>query len=257
MCLPDPPEQALSGRTLNQSSDTSLFSLLRIKIETLILRKASEVFDMACKQGTFNRDIRSVAVGLWGILVLGVWTCIASTQKGHPPKGSPTEITSQVKSDPSPAVGTVIGFPKSESSTGRPSGAVTSIKSPLADQTPTKRTPKESLGWTQIAADSTPSPVLVLSPEISQSNNQLNQSESLLPHQPSFAQTIRRKAYRSQWSARQLRDAETKKRLLELWHRSLARSETHESWAMFSKQDKRKKAASTARKKGSLVLNHN
>src|SRR4029077_17646861 len=149
------------------------------------------------------------------------------------------------KSDPSPAAGTVIGFPKSESSTGRPSGAVTSIKSPLADQAPAERTPKEILGWTQIAADSTPSPVLALSPEISQSNNQLNQSESLLPHQPSFAQTIRRKAsYRGQWSARQLRYAETKKRLLELWHRSLARSETHESWAMLSKQDKRRKATS-------------
>ena len=177
---------------------------------------------MACRQGTFNRDIRSVAVGLWGILVLGVWACIASTQKRHPPKGNPTEITSQAKSDSSPAVGTVIGFPKSESSTGRPSGAVTSIKSPLADQTPTERTPKESLGWTQIAADSTPSPVLVLSPEISQSNDQLNQNESLPPPQPTFARAIRRKAsYRSQVSARQLRDVETKKRLLELWHRSL------------------------------------
>jgi hypothetical protein len=194
---------------------------------------------MACRQGTFNRDIRSVAVGLWGILVLGVWTCIASTQKRHPPKSSPTEITSQAKSDSSPAVSTVTGFPKSESSTDQSSGAVSWIKSPLTDQTPAERTLKESLGWTQIAAGSTPSPVLVLSPEISQSNNQLNQSESLLPHQPSFAQTIRRKAsHRSQWSARQLRDVETKKRLLELWHRSLARSEIQKSWAIFSKQNK-------------------
>ena len=133
---------------------------------------------MAWRQGAFNRDIRSVAVGLWGILVLGVWTCIASSQKRHPPKGSPTEVTRIAKSDPSPTEGTVIGFPKSESSTDRPSGEVTSIKSPLADQTPTERTPKESLGWTQIAADSTPSPVLALGPEISQSNKQLNQSEA-------------------------------------------------------------------------------
>jgi len=48
-------------------------------------------------------------------------------------------------------------------STNRSSGAVTSVKFPLADQRPTERSPRESLGWTQIAVGSTPSPVRVLS----------------------------------------------------------------------------------------------
>jgi hypothetical protein len=58
-------------------------------------------------------------------------------------------------------------------------------------------------------------------------------------YQPNSARTFRRKAsYQSHRSARQLGEAEAKRRLLELWHRSLAKSETPKSRAIFSKQDK-------------------
>ena len=60
---------------------------------------------------------------------------------------------------------------------------------------------------------STPSPVLVLSPEISPPSAQPNRSESLLPYQPNSVGTTRRNApYRSLRSARLLGGAEPKRR---------------------------------------------
>jgi hypothetical protein len=66
-------------------------------------------------------------------------------------------------------------------------------------------------------------------------------------YHPNSARTFSRKAsYQSHRSARQLGDAEAKSRLLELRHRSLAKSETPKT-----RQAKRKKAVSNARKKES------
>ena len=68
-------------------------------------------------------------------------------------------------------------------------------------------------------------------------------------HHPTPARTFRRKAsYQSHSSARRLGDAEAKRRLIELWHRSLAKSEAPKRWAIFSRQAKRKKASTAARK---------
>jgi len=197
-----------------------------------------------------NRDSCSVAVGLWGILILGAWACVVLTEKRHPRKGGLTEMTSQAKCDSSPNPGSATGFTRTDLSANGSSGAVISAKSPVAHQRPTEGSPKESLGWAQITAGSTPSPVFVLSPKISYTSDQPNRSESLSPYKPNSTRTFRRKApYQSRRSSRQLADAEAKKRLLELWHRGLAKSETRKIWATFSSQDKKKKAAGTARKK--------
>jgi hypothetical protein len=199
----------------------------------------------------FNRDTRAFCVGLLGILFLAAWACLALIQERHPPNGDVTEITSQAKSDSSPTADTTTLFTRTESSPNMSSGAVTSVKSPLADQRPTERSSKESLGWTEIAGGSTASPVFVLSPESSQPSDRANQRESLLSDQPNSAQTFRRKApYQSHRSARELGDAEAKRRLIELWHQSLARTEKEKarSWAMFSKLERKKKAAFTVRK---------
>jgi hypothetical protein len=196
----------------------------------------------------FDRDTRGFCVGLLGILFLAAWACLVLIQKRHPPKGGLTETTSLA--DSSPTADTATLFTRTELSANRSSGAVTSVKSPLADQRPTEPSPKESLGWTEIAGGSTPSPVLVLSPESSHLSDRANQRESLLSYQPNSARTFRRKApYQSRRLASQLGDAEAKRRLLELWHRSLAKSETPKSWAIFSRPDKSKKAVSTARKR--------
>jgi hypothetical protein len=125
----------------------------------------------------FNRDTRAFCVGLLGILFLAAWACLALIQERHPPNGDVTEITSQAKSDSSPTADTTTLFTRTESSPNMSSGAVTSVKSPLADQRPTERSSKESLGWTEIAGGSTPSPVFVLSPESSQPSDRANQRD--------------------------------------------------------------------------------
>src|SRR6266436_7822754 len=76
-----------------------------------------------------------------------------------------------------------------------------------------------------------------------------NVSDWSPPQPKQSAQAIRGKApyRRCKWSVG-LGDVDVKKRLIELWHQSLARTEKPRSWAIFSKLDRRKKAAFTARK---------
>ena len=76
-----------------------------------------------------------------------------------------------------------------------------------------------------------------------QNNTELrpNQDNALqASYPPNSARTFRRKApQQGHRSARQLADAEAKRRLLELWHRTLAKSENPKSWAILSRKDKR------------------
>jgi hypothetical protein len=197
----------------------------------------------------FNRDPRGFWVGLVGILLLGTWTCLVLIEKRHPPKGGFTAVSSQAKSDSSPTADTVTHSTTADLSANKSSGSVTSVKSPLDGPKPTERFSKQNLVWTEITGGSTPSPVLVLSPKIGPLSDQVNQRESL-SYQPNSVRTFRRKApYQSHKSTGQLGVAEAKRRLLELWHRSLAKGEAPKSWAIFSRQNKSKKTVSTARKK--------
>jgi hypothetical protein len=173
----------------------------------------------------FNRDTHLVAVGLWGILLLGAWACLVLMQKHRPPKSGLTETISQAKSDSSPTAEADTFFTEKELNTNRSLGAETSVKSLPADPKATEPSSKESLGWAEIAGGSTPSPVLVLTPESSHPEDGPNERDSLSSYQPNSARIFRRTApHQSPRSARQLGDAEAKRRLLELWHRSLAKS---------------------------------
>ena len=196
-----------------------------------------------------DRDPRGFCVGLVGILLLATWTCLILIQKRHPPKGGFTAVTSQAKSGSSPTADTAAHSRTADLSVNKSSSAPTSVKSPFDGPKPTEHSSKGNLGWTEITGGSTPSPVLVLSPEISPLSDQVNQGESL-PYQPNSVRTFRRKApYQSPTSTGQLGAAEVKRRLLELWHRSLAKSETPKSWAIFSRQNRSKKTVGTVRKK--------
>ena len=168
----------------------------------------------------FDRYTRGFFVGLSGILFLAACACVILFQKHAHPKSDLAEITSQGKSDSSPTADVVAPFTRTDLSANGSSGAVTSVKSPIYDQSPTDLPSKESLGRTEIARGSTASPVPVLSPESSHLSDRANRMD-----QPNSVRTFRRKApYRNHRSASQL--AEAKRRLLELWHRSLAKSET-------------------------------
>ena len=155
-----------------------------------------------------DHHTRGFFVGLSGILFLAACACVILFQKHAHPKADLAEITSQAKSESSPTADVVTSFTRTELSANGSSGAVTSVKSPIDDRT-------------EIARGSTPSPVPVLMPESSHLSDRTNRRD-----QPNSVQAFRRKApyRRNHRSARQL--AEAKKHLLELWHRSLAKSET-------------------------------
>ena len=196
-----------------------------------------------------DRDPRGFCVGVVGILLIATWTCLVLIEKRHPPKGGFTAVSSQAKYDSSPTADTAAHATTADLSANKSSGALTSVKSPFGGPKPTEHSSKENLGWMEITGGSTPSPVLVLSPKIGPLSDQVNQGESL-SYQPNSVRTFRRKTpYQSHKSTGQLGAAEVKRRLLELWHRSLARSETPKSWAIFSRQNKSKKIDSAARKK--------
>ena len=168
----------------------------------------------------FDRYIRGFFVGLSSILFLTTWACAILFQKHAHPKADLAEITSQAKSESSPTADVVTSFTRPELSANGSSGAVTSVKSPIDDQSPTDFSSKESLGRTEIARGSTPSRVPLLMPESSHLSDQVNRMD-----QPNSVRTFRRRArYRKHGLARQLANA--KRRLLELWHRSLAQNET-------------------------------
>jgi hypothetical protein len=131
-----------------------------------------------------------------------------------------------------------------------PLGTLTHI-----DQESSESSSKESHGQTEAAARSTPAPVLVVpapSPKIATANV----SNWPLAQQKESAQAIRGTArYRRGKSSGALRDIDVKKRLIELWHQSLARTEKEKarSWAMFSKLERKKKAAFIAPKQPSSL----
>lgn len=114
------------------------------------------------------------------------------------------------------------------------------------DQESSESSSKESHAQTEGVAGSTPSPIFV-PPEPSRSIETSNASTQ----QKDSAEAIRGKApYQRSKSSGSVRYVDVKKRLIELWHQSLARTEKEKarSWAMFSKVETKKKAAFTVRK---------
>jgi hypothetical protein len=141
----------------------------------------------------FDRYIRGFFVGLSGVLFLVACVCAILFQKHTDPKTDLADRTSLAKSESSPIAGVV---------------------------TPLTKTGLSQNGQAEIVQESTPSPVAVLTPEnLSDRVNQSGESNSV--------RTFRRKAlYPNHRSVRQLTNAQAKRRLLELWHRSLAKSKT-------------------------------
>jgi hypothetical protein len=170
----------------------------------------------------FDRYIRRFFVGLSGILFLTTLVCAILFQKHSHPKPDLAEITSQAKSESSLSAYVVTPLTRTGLSQNGSSGVLTWVKSPVDDQSPTGFSSKESLVRTQIVQGSMPSPVAVLTPESSRLSDRVNpMGES------NSVRTFRRRTpYPNHRSAHQRTDAQAKRRLLELWHRSLAKSET-------------------------------
>jgi hypothetical protein len=198
----------------------------------------------------FDHDTGGLFVGLLGTLSLVAWACVTLFQEHQPPKVDVREITSQVKYDSSRTAGTSAGADLSLNLTSD------SVVSEGPAQGVSQEALAVSINTGEVSASSS---IAVLSPGTNPSPAALaNEGEPSVPSPPGFVRKIRGKAaYRRYRASGQLEETEVKRRLLELWHRSLAQSEKAKSWAMLSKLDKRMKAATNARREGTLKAHPN
>jgi hypothetical protein len=197
----------------------------------------------------FNRDTASLAVWLLAGLIFAALVFAVLIPEPHSRMTGLQARASQAESAPSlPADAAklkVVDSNVKRSANQVPLGTLTHV-----DQRSAENSFKESRAQTEAAAGSTPAPVLAL-PERRPSIATANVSSWSPPQPKQSAHAIRGKApYRRGKSSDALRDIDVKKRLIQLWHQSLARTEKEKarSWAMFSKLETKKKAAFTVRK---------
>jgi hypothetical protein len=197
----------------------------------------------------FNRDTASLAVWLLAGLIFAALVFAVLIPEPHSRMTGLQGRASQAESAPSlPADAAklkVVDSNVKRSANQVPLGTLTHV-----DQRSAENSFKESRAQTEAAAGSTPAPVLAL-PERRPSIATANVSSWSPPQPKQSAHAIRGKApYRRGKSSDALRDIDVKKRLIQLWHQSLARTEKEKarSWAMFSKLETKKKAAFTVRK---------
>jgi len=197
----------------------------------------------------FNRDTASLIGWLLGGLIFAALAVAVLIPEPHSKMSDVRRRASQAESALSLAPSAaklvkVVDLNSEISASPVPSGTLAHV-----DQGSTENSSKESQAQTK-AAGSTPAPILVLpkpSPDIATANV----STWRLAQQKECAQAIRGKTtYRRGKSSGALSDVDVKKRLIELWHQNLARTEKEKarSWAMFSKSETKKKAAFTVRK---------
>jgi len=197
----------------------------------------------------FNRDTASLVVWLLAGLIFAALVFAVLIPEPHSRMTGLQGRASQAESAPSlPADAAklkVVDSNVKRSANQVPLGTLTHV-----DQRSAENSFKESRAQTEAAAGSTPAPVLAL-PERRPSIATANVSSWSPPQPKQSAHAIRGKApYRRGKSSDALRDIDVKKRLIQLWHQSLARTEKEKarSWAMFSKLETKKKAAFTVRK---------
>jgi hypothetical protein len=122
-------------------------------------------------------------------------------------------------------------------------GEVTSGQASSVDHAAAEISPKENPSSQTAAEASTPTSVLVLTPEI----NHINAPETV-SSRDSVRVTRPKTRSLGYTSSVVLGTVDVKKRLIALWHQSLARSEKSRTWAAYSNLNRvvRKKAAYTA-----------
>jgi hypothetical protein len=169
----------------------------------------------------FNRDTRRVAAGLLGILILAALIFVVLFPERHAMTAGLSERASQPTSDSSRNEDAATRFRSTDLNAGISTSAVTWVTLPLGEQRSSESSSKESLGRTGFSGGSAPSLVLALSPEINHRSALVNRRDWSPAHQPNSVRAIRGKTRYARYRiAGHLGDAEAKKRLLELWHRT-------------------------------------
>ena len=196
----------------------------------------------------FNRDTACLAAGLLSILVLAALALAFLPPQPHRVMQGLAGRASQAKSTPSPTEDAATLSPIVNSNSESAVSELTSGTLVHVDQEATTETSsKESVARTD-APGPTPAPIPLL-PEPAPNIPTTNASNWSPAQRKKAARVFRAKGpYRRSKSSYALTDADVKRRLIELWHQSLARAEKPQSWSQFSKLDRKKKAALIARK---------
>jgi hypothetical protein len=176
----------------------------------------------------FNRDTRLVVAGVFGVLLLTVWAFVVLVPERH----GLSWRAGQAKSRSSLPEDDATLFRSTHVSTNGSSSAVTSATLLQGDQGSTASSSKENPGRTEAAGTSIPSPAASSAPESNYASAVVNRSDWAPSHRVDTRKVVREKAsYQNPGSTGRPGYAWVKKRLLELWHRSLVKTPTQAVFA--------------------------
>jgi hypothetical protein len=188
----------------------------------------------------FNRDTMWLAMGVLSILV-GAAFVLGVLVEDCKPRADDLTVVNASSSN----AFAVRGLNGKSSDDKTTLGQASSV-----DQARTEISLKEKSSAQMEAAASTSTPVLGSVPEISHIKGRVN-TLSWMPLTRQTARVIGRKMRNVNRSSLRFGTADVKRRLVELWHKSLSQSEKSMGWTAFSNLNKgsRKKAAYTAAKR--------
>jgi hypothetical protein len=201
---------------------------------TVVLPEASETIRL------FNRDTRWLAMGVLSVLICAAFALAVLVGERKPTADDLTVVNADSSNG-----FTLTGL------NGKSSGDKTTLgQARSVDQACNQISSKEKSSAQMEALAPTSTPVLGFAPEISHTKGVVN-AFSWMPLTRQTAREIGRKMRNVNRLSVAFGTAEVKRRLLELWHKSLAQSEKSRDWTAFSNLNKgsRKKAAYTAAKR--------
>jgi hypothetical protein len=191
----------------------------------------------------FNRDTACLATGVLGAIIFAA--LVLAVQEHHPTKVKPTEQVVQAGSDRLLNANVITeGSEVAKSSNDKMASGEGNGVDQAFNKTPLQDDPSSQEEPTLTA----PTPVLAFAPEINPDDTQGNLDSGTLVHRQdsSAARGLKTRNGRSRSSV-VFGSAYVKRRLIELWHQSLARGEKSRNWTAFSKLNNglKKKAAYT------------
>jgi hypothetical protein len=173
----------------------------------------------------FNRDTRWLAMGVLSVLVCATFVLGVLVEERKPRADDLTVVNASSSNG-----FTVRGLNGKSSGDKTTSGQASSV-----DQASTEISPKEKSSPQMEAAVSTPTPVLGFTPEISHTKAGLNTFSWTPVDRQGTARVIGPRTHNvKNRSSVGFGTADVKRRLIKLWHESLARSAKSRSWAAFS-----------------------
>ena len=176
----------------------------------------------------FNRDTFWLATGVLGTVI---FAALVLAVQEHQPRGTPAERDLLLNANPA-TVGNVVA--KSSNSNGKMTAGPGSSVDHAFSENRLQEIPSSQVE----SAASAPTSVLAATPEINRNTHRQDAA-------PAIGPKARNVSNRSSVASRYVG---VKRRLIELWHQSLARNEKPRSWMAFTNLNRgaRKKAAYTA-----------